>query len=111
MKERLERRSKGYGFNETILPTFTDTEIARIKGTYDYFGINCYSGALVRAGNTSTDTIGLYADLEADIFVPSDWPVQGSMRVTFYVVCIYLKRAQNTKALSCVADLQAMLSL
>lgn len=83
MKEHIERRSKAYGFKESLLPKFTKTEKSNIVGTYDFFGINSYTGALVKANNTGTDSMGFLSDLEAILYQPTDWNGVGSFKVVY----------------------------
>lgn len=50
MIDRVSNRSKAEGFSKSRLPAFTQEEIAYIKGTSDFFGLNHYK----------TDTIEYY---------------------------------------------------
>lgn len=83
MKEQIERRSKGYGFAESLLPKFSEAEKTYIMGTYDFFGINSYTAALVRAYNTSTDEMGFFSDIEAYLYQPADWAGVADFKVIF----------------------------
>jgi beta-glucosidase/6-phospho-beta-glucosidase/beta-galactosidase len=49
VKDRVAQRSALEGFPESRLPQFTLDEKLRIKGTYDYLGLNHYSTWYVRA--------------------------------------------------------------
>lgn len=49
MKTRIANRSKAEGYEKSRLPEFTKQEIASIKGTYDYVGINTYTTSMVKA--------------------------------------------------------------
>ncbi|NWS83668.1 LPH hydrolase, partial [Toxostoma redivivum] len=46
MKRRIRERSLAQGLSESRLPEFTESEKQRIKGTYDYFGLNHYTTVL-----------------------------------------------------------------
>ncbi|NWS95750.1 LPH hydrolase, partial [Mionectes macconnelli] len=46
MKRRIRERSLAQGLNQSRLPEFTESEKQRIKGTYDYFGLNHYTTIL-----------------------------------------------------------------
>ncbi|NXT75155.1 LPH hydrolase, partial [Zapornia atra] len=46
MKKRIRERSLAQGLNQSRLPEFTESEKQRIKGTYDYFGLNHYTTVL-----------------------------------------------------------------
>ncbi|XP_043929599.1 lactase-phlorizin hydrolase [Protopterus annectens] len=47
MKKRVKERSLAQGLSKSRLPEFTESEKERIKGTYDYFGFNYYTTAMV----------------------------------------------------------------
>ncbi|RXN36835.1 lactase-phlorizin hydrolase-like protein [Labeo rohita] len=46
MKNRIRERSLAAGHAQSRLPEFTPEEVARIKGTHDYFGLNHYTTVL-----------------------------------------------------------------
>uniref|UniRef100_A0A8B9EUK2 Lactase-phlorizin hydrolase n=1 Tax=Amazona collaria TaxID=241587 RepID=A0A8B9EUK2_9PSIT len=46
MKTRIRERSLAQGLSQSRLPEFTESEKQRIKGTYDYFGLNHYTTVL-----------------------------------------------------------------
>ncbi|KAL1268800.1 hypothetical protein QQF64_034163, partial [Cirrhinus molitorella] len=46
MKNRIRERSLAAGRPQSRLPEFTPAEVARIKGTHDYFGLNHYATVL-----------------------------------------------------------------
>lgn len=81
MKDRMSRRSKNYGFSYSLLPEFTDSEKAYIKGTYDFLGVNIYTAALVRAGNANPNTMGFFSDVEAILYQPPEWIGNGNFKV------------------------------
>lgn len=90
MKEHIGRRSIAYGFEESLLPRFTRAEIAYIRGTYDYIGVNSYTAALAIAYNTSTDTMGFYADMEVYLYQSTEWTGVGPLKVHFFIQNIAL---------------------
>uniref|UniRef100_A0A8B9SEC9 Beta-glucosidase n=1 Tax=Apteryx owenii TaxID=8824 RepID=A0A8B9SEC9_APTOW len=47
MKTRIRERSLAQGLTKSRLPEFTESEKQRIKGTYDFFGLNHYTTVLV----------------------------------------------------------------
>lgn len=47
MKTYIGERSKAEGFRKSRLPTFSQTEIERIKGTADFLGYNHYTSIVV----------------------------------------------------------------
>ncbi|XP_030754216.1 myrosinase 1-like [Sitophilus oryzae] len=46
MKTRVANRSQLEGYSFSRLPAFTQEEIDYVKGTFDYFALNIYSGTL-----------------------------------------------------------------
>ncbi|KAJ9579873.1 hypothetical protein L9F63_004475, partial [Diploptera punctata] len=50
MKERITKNSKEEGYPASRLPTFSKREIKHIRGTYDFFGMNVYTGVLAKDG-------------------------------------------------------------
>uniref|UniRef100_A0A8C3TT72 Lactase n=1 Tax=Catharus ustulatus TaxID=91951 RepID=A0A8C3TT72_CATUS len=54
MKRRIRERSLAQGLSESRLPEFTESEKQRIKGTYDYFGLNHYTTVLTYNMNYPT---------------------------------------------------------
>lgn len=49
MKVRIANRSIAEGFGKSRLPEFTKQEVAYIKGTHDYVGINTYTTSMAEA--------------------------------------------------------------
>lgn len=47
VRKRVDDLSKSEGFTKSRLPQFTPQEIARVRGTYDFLGINSYTTFLV----------------------------------------------------------------
>ncbi|XP_021694990.1 myrosinase 1-like [Aedes aegypti] len=48
MKDRVTNLSAEQGFKESRLPSFSEEEIDRIKGTADFLGLNSYTSSLVK---------------------------------------------------------------
>uniref|UniRef100_A0A8B9TER2 Lactase-phlorizin hydrolase n=1 Tax=Anas platyrhynchos TaxID=8839 RepID=A0A8B9TER2_ANAPL len=48
MKTRIRERSLAQGLKQSRLPEFTESEKQRIKGTYDYFGLNHYTTGFMK---------------------------------------------------------------
>uniref|UniRef100_A0A8D0L3Y9 Lactase n=1 Tax=Sphenodon punctatus TaxID=8508 RepID=A0A8D0L3Y9_SPHPU len=46
MKTRIRERSLAQGLTKSRLPEFTESEKQRIKGTYDFYGLNHYTSVL-----------------------------------------------------------------
>ncbi|XP_077075157.1 lactase/phlorizin hydrolase-like [Siphateles boraxobius] len=77
MKDRIRERSLAAGRPQSRLPEFTPAEVARIKGTHDYFGFNHYTSVLTHYLDYKD-----YEDYDADrgVGVVSDrtWLESGS---------------------------------
>jgi lactase-phlorizin hydrolase len=79
MKESIETKSLGQGYNKSRLPEFTQAEIDRIKGTADYFGLNHYSSGYVRFRDSGvTDPPSYDGDQNIEWWVDPSWPSSGS---------------------------------
>lgn len=76
MKERISSRSKEQGFKTSRLPSFTEEEKSRIKGTCDFFGLNHYTTHLVKHLDypTGFNIPSLSDDVGAKTHQPVDWP-------------------------------------
>ncbi|CAH1106425.1 unnamed protein product [Psylliodes chrysocephalus] len=66
VKERIAQRSQSQGLPKSRLPSFSQEEIAFIKGTQDYLGLNHYFTCLV--SNIEAGEIG-FSNYEYDIGV------------------------------------------
>ncbi|XP_018573214.1 myrosinase 1 [Anoplophora glabripennis] len=79
MKTRIAARSTAEGLSESRLPTFTSEEVAYIRGTHDFLGLNTYSTSMVKAiddlpiGQTS-----FYNDVSVNEYQRSDWETAAS---------------------------------
>lgn len=62
MKTRIRERSLAQGLSSSRLPEFTESEKQRIKGTYDYFGLNHYTTVLAYKYEYSTGILSYDAD-------------------------------------------------
>ncbi|KAJ8936644.1 hypothetical protein NQ314_012260, partial [Rhamnusium bicolor] len=73
------------GFPESRLPRFTLQEIIKIKGAYDFLGINHYTTRIARANNTIVDsnpTLG--NDAGAEVFQHPSWETAASEWLKVY---------------------------
>lgn len=82
MIDRIEAHSKQQGFPRSRLPTFTQDEIKRIRGTSDFFGINSYTTNLV-ARNDRNNSAGFsipsfHHDMGVVETYDDNWPETGS---------------------------------
>uniref|UniRef100_A0A672V7R2 Lactase n=1 Tax=Strigops habroptila TaxID=2489341 RepID=A0A672V7R2_STRHB len=73
MKTKIRERSLAQGLNQSRLPEFTESEKQRIKGTYDYFGLNHYTTVL-------TYNLNYPLNISQDIYLVTDrsWLSSGS---------------------------------
>ncbi|XP_039198279.1 lactase-phlorizin hydrolase [Crotalus tigris] len=72
MKKRIQERSTG----KSRLPEFTESEKQRIKGTYDYFGLNHYTTIL--ASNLNLPVTSYDGDRGVASIVDHSWLGSGS---------------------------------
>ncbi|XP_058050185.1 lactase/phlorizin hydrolase [Ahaetulla prasina] len=74
MKKRIQERSSG----KSRLPEFTESEKQRIKGTYDYFGLNHYTTILASNLNFPAIITSYDADRGVASIVDHSWLGSGS---------------------------------
>uniref|UniRef100_A0A8C6XYL9 Lactase n=1 Tax=Naja naja TaxID=35670 RepID=A0A8C6XYL9_NAJNA len=74
MKKRVQERSS----DKSRLPEFTESEKQRIKGTYDYFGLNHYTTILASNLDFSANIISYDADRGVASIVDHSWLGSGS---------------------------------
>ncbi|CAK1544189.1 unnamed protein product [Leptosia nina] len=76
MKDYISAKSAAQGFYRSRLPQFTAEEVALIKGSSDFFGLNHYTTSLVYR-NESLDGLysspSYYDDMNAGQYQPSNW--------------------------------------
>ncbi|XP_023310666.1 myrosinase 1-like [Anoplophora glabripennis] len=73
--DRISQRSELEGFTSSRLPAFTDEEIAYVKGTNDYLGVNHYSTSMVNATTDSPIGDPSYGkDMSVLDWAQPDWP-------------------------------------
>lgn len=80
MKQNIAERSAAEGFTESRLPEFTQEEVQRIKGTYDFFGLNHYSTQYAKAADyeiKTTEPHWIY-DTQAETWQDDSWYYSGS---------------------------------
>ena len=79
MKDRIAERSKQQGFPESRLPQFTLAEKLRIRGTYDFLGLNHYSTWHVfAAAERDIAEISYESDMGTFRNQSNEWPTSGS---------------------------------
>lgn len=76
----MARRSKLAGFKNSILPEFSEKMSKRVKGTFDYLGVNMYTSYMAKAINYTTQSVFWQESIEADSYqlpswkkTPTDW--------------------------------------
>lgn len=72
MKERIYDNSILEGFQKSHLPSFSPEEVATIRGSSDYFGLNYYTSRLCTS-MPKTDETGWYQMSGVKVFVNSAW--------------------------------------
>ncbi|KAJ3666403.1 hypothetical protein Zmor_001845 [Zophobas morio] len=79
VKDRIAERSKQQGFPESRLPQFTLAEKLRIRGTYDFLGLNHYSTWHVfAAAERDIAEISYESDMGTFRNQSNEWPTSGS---------------------------------
>lgn len=74
MINRIGERSKLQGFNVSRLPAFTAEEIAYIRGTWDFFGLNHYGSQIeIHSEEYGLDTPGFYNDMSTSSRIDPSW--------------------------------------
>lgn len=78
--ERVAKKSMEQGYKKSRMPEFTDEEKEYVRGAYDFFGVNHYSGFFVSATEYKTvNPIPSFLDDEENgIFRPAEWPASAS---------------------------------
>ncbi|KAH1007438.1 hypothetical protein HUJ04_004669 [Dendroctonus ponderosae] len=75
MKVRVANRSKLEGLGFSRLPELTEEEIDYIKGTFDYFGLNIYTGLLVSyLPDDDIGTPNYWSDKGNHLYSDASWP-------------------------------------
>ncbi|KPI93700.1 Myrosinase 1 [Papilio xuthus] len=76
----VNQKSKEQGFSRSRMPEFTKEEIEFMRGAYDFFGINHYTGVLVSGTEYLQEhpVPSMHDDINVGTFAPSDWPAAAS---------------------------------
>lgn len=95
--ERVAQKSAAQGYPRSRLSDFTEEEIALVRGTSDFFGVNHYSGTYVSSSlyTSQYPVPSTYDDVEVGQYVPDDWTQSAS--VWLRVSCIFLVQASFEK--------------
>lgn len=98
MIERIKANSRMEGLSRSWLPTFTQDEIARIRGTADFFGLNTYTTRLVTLNDKSNSANFSIPSFQHDMGVvqsiDTNWPKDGGTS------WIYVRRNARRKFVS-----------
>ncbi|XP_048808723.1 lactase/phlorizin hydrolase isoform X2 [Lagopus muta] len=78
MKTRIRERSLAQGLSSSRLPEFTESEKQRIKGTYDYFGLNHYTTVLTYKYEYYTAILSYDSDRGVASVTDRSWLNSGS---------------------------------
>ncbi|NWR48103.1 LPH hydrolase, partial [Regulus satrapa] len=79
MKKRIQERSLAQGLSKSRLPEFTESEKQRIKGTYDYFGLNHYTTVLTYNLNYPKGVMSYDSDRGVATVTDRSWLGSGSL--------------------------------
>ncbi|NWU93151.1 LPH hydrolase, partial [Upupa epops] len=79
MKRRIQERSLAQGLSQSRLPEFTESEKRRIRGTYDYFGLNHYTTVLTYKINYPTGILSYDSDRGVASVTDRSWLSSGSL--------------------------------
>ncbi|NXC54898.1 LPH hydrolase, partial [Aleadryas rufinucha] len=79
MKTRIRERSLAQGLSKSRLPEFTESEKQRIKGTYDYFGLNHYTTVLTYNLNYPKGVMSYDSDRGVATVTDRSWLNSGSI--------------------------------
>ncbi|KAM9305033.1 lactase/phlorizin hydrolase-like [Gastrophryne carolinensis] len=93
MKTRVRERSLAVGLPKSRLPEFTESEKQRIKGTYDFFGLNHYTSVL--AGQAIYDLNYQAYEGDRGVYLLSDRTWLGSGSIWLRVAPFGLRRLLN----------------
>lgn len=81
MKERIAAKSAEQGYFRSRLPEFTPEEVAYVKGTSDFFGLNHYSSSIVYRNESTLNqhpSPSYYDDLDIIGYQSPDWGLSAS---------------------------------
>ncbi|NWR57682.1 LPH hydrolase, partial [Bucorvus abyssinicus] len=78
MKTRIRERSLAQGLSQSRLPEFTESEKQRIKGTFDYFGLNHYTTVLTYNVNYPAGVLSYDSDRGVASVADRSWLNSGS---------------------------------
>ncbi|NXS88978.1 LPH hydrolase, partial [Erpornis zantholeuca] len=100
MKRRIQERSLAQGLSKSRLPEFTESEKQRIKGTYDYFGLNHYTTVLTYNLNYPKGVMSYDSDRGVATVIDRSWLRSGStwLKVTpfgFRKILRWIKEEYN----------------
>uniref|UniRef100_A0A8C3M8V1 Uncharacterized protein n=1 Tax=Geospiza parvula TaxID=87175 RepID=A0A8C3M8V1_GEOPR len=79
MKRTIRERSLAQGLSKSRLPEFTESEKQRIKGTYDYFGLNHYTTVLTYNQNYPKGVMSYDSDRGVATVTDRSWLSSGSL--------------------------------
>lgn len=71
MKDYIGEKSKTQGFKKSRLPEFTLAEKIKLRGSFDFLGVNHYTCVL--AENVNLTDVSLYGDMNVKISFDPKW--------------------------------------
>lgn len=71
----VAKKSLEQGYPRSRMPEFLNEEKEFVRGSYDFFGLNHYTGNLISAALYKTEypVPSLYADVDVGYFAPPEW--------------------------------------
>lgn len=78
MKKRVRERSEVEGFSKSRLPDFTQSDVALIKGSMDFLGLNHYTTLLTKYHKYPIGWPSVDADKKSEETVDPNWPPSAS---------------------------------
>ena len=73
VEERVRERSIEQGFNVSRLPSWTQEEQEKLRGAFDFLGLNTYSTSLVASHTFGLDEVSAVSDMGVVFSSSSSW--------------------------------------
>uniref|UniRef100_G3UH20 Glucosylceramidase beta 3/pseudo n=1 Tax=Loxodonta africana TaxID=9785 RepID=G3UH20_LOXAF len=97
VKTQVASMSKKQGYPSSRLPEFTEEEKRMIKGTADFFAVQCYMSRLVRHKENKKGELGFLQDVKIEIFPDPSWEFIDWLYAVLWGICKILKHITVTR--------------